>query len=174
MMNVTASQIRQDLNCFGGFGQQGYGYNVKYLYSKISDILGVSNNYSAVIIGSGNMGRALVGSSMFDHRNVNLIGMFDSSPAVIGQTVGTYTVMDMKTLKQFSAEHPIDIAILTVPKEVAREVAEQLAEIGIPGIWNFSSAEIQDMVKGAIVENVHMGDSLMKLMYEINANEQIY
>ena len=174
MMNVTASQIRQDLNCFGGFGQQGYGYNVKYLYSKISDILGVTNNYTAVIIGAGNMGRALVGSSMFEHRNVDLIGLFDSSENVIGRTVGPYTVLPMKELKSFSEEHRIDIAILTVPKEVAREVAEQLADIGIHGIWNFSSAEIQGMVTGAIVENVHMGDSLMKLMYEINTHEQIY
>ena len=174
MMNVTASQIRQDLNCFGGFGQQGYGYNVTFLLSKISDILGVSNEYTAVIVGTGNMGRALVGSSMFEHRNVDLIGCFDSSPEVIGQKIGPYTVMDMKELTAFAEKNHIDIAILTVPKDVAREVAEQLAGIGIHGIWNFSSAEIQGTIDGVIVENVHMGDSLMKLMYEINTHEQIY
>lgn len=173
MMNVTASQIRQDLNCFGGFGQQGYGYNVKYLYSKISDILGVSARFTAVIIGAGNLGRAITGSNMFEHRSMQLVGIFDVSKAIVGQDIGGYTVLDMRGLPQFALECPIDIAILTVPKEVAQETAEAIAEIGVRGIWNFTSTEIDMKRYNIMVENVHMGDSLMRLMYEINNNEQL-
>ena len=173
MMNVTASQIRQDLNCFGGFGQQGYGYNVKYLYGKISDILGVSSGFNAVIIGAGNLGHAIAGSNMFEHRNMKLIGIFDVSPAIIGQKIAEYTVMDMAELPDFAESHPIDIAILTVPKEYAQETAQSLANIGIRGLWNFTSTELDLKVHGIMVENVHMGDSLMRLMYEINNNEQL-
>ena len=173
MMNVTASQIRQDLNCFGGFGQQGYGYNVKYLYGKISDILGVSTNFNAVIIGAGNLGHAIAGSNMFEHRNMNLIGIFDVSPAIIGKKVADYTVMDMAELPAFAKKRPIDIAILTVPKECAQETAQVIANIGIRGLWNFTSTELDLKVHGIMVENVHMGDSLMRLMYEINNNEQL-
>lgn len=173
MMNVTASQIRQDLNCFGGFGQQGYGYNVKYLYGKISDILGVSSNFSAVIIGAGNLGHAIAGSNMFEHRNMNIVGIFDVSEAVIGKKVADYTVMDMAELPTFAQKHPIDIAILTVPKEAAQATAQSLAGIGIRGLWNFTSTELDLKVHGIMVENVHMGDSLMRLMYEINNNEQL-
>ncbi|MBE6657845.1 MAG: redox-sensing transcriptional repressor Rex [Ruminococcaceae bacterium] len=173
MMNVTASQIRQDLNCFGGFGQQGYGYNVKYLYGKISDILGVSSGFNAVIIGAGNLGHAIAGSNMFEHRNMKLIGIFDVAPAIIGQKIADYTVMDMAQLPAFAEAHPIDIAILTVPKEYAQETAQTLANIGIRGLWNFTSTELDLKVHGIMVENVHMGDSLMRLMYEINNNEQL-
>ena len=173
MMNVTASQIRQDLNCFGGFGQQGYGYNVKYLYGKISDILGVSSNFNAVIIGAGNLGHAIAGSNMFEHRNMNLIGIFDVSKAIIGKRIADYTVMDMAELPAFAKKRPIDIAILTVPKEFAQETAQTLANIGIKGLWNFTSTELDLKVHGIMVENVHMGDSLMRLMYEINNNEQL-
>ncbi len=173
MMNVTASQIRQDLNCFGGFGQQGYGYNVKYLYGKISDILGVSSNFNAVIIGAGNLGHAIAGSNMFEHRNMNLIGIFDVAPAIIGKKIGDYRVMDMAELPAFAKKRPIDIAILTVPKEFAQETAQTIANIGIKGLWNFTSTELDLKVHGIMVENVHMGDSLMRLMYEINNNEQL-
>ena len=173
MMNVTASQIRQDLNCFGGVGQQGYGYNVKYLYGKISDILGVSSNFNAVIIGAGNLGHAIAGSNMFEHRNMNLIGIFDVAPAIIGKKIADYRVMDMAELPAFAKKRPIDIAILTVPKEFAQETAQTIANIGIKGLWNFTSTELDLKVHGIMVENVHMGDSLMRLMYEINNNEQL-
>ncbi len=171
MMNVTASQIRQDLNCFGGFGQQGYGYNVKYLLGKISDILGVSANFRAIIIGAGNLGQALTGSTMFEHRNIDLIGLFDISPALIGKTVDHCTVQSMDELPAFAASHDIDIAILTVPREVAREAAQNIASLGIRGIWNFTSVELADLdleSQGILIENAHMGDSLMQLMYKIN------
>ena len=173
MMNVTASQIRQDLNCFGGFGQLGYGYNVKYLYGKISDILGVSSNFNAVIIGAGNLGHAIAGSNMFEHRNMNLIGIFDVAPAIIGKKIADYRVMDMAEFPAFAKKRPIDIAILTVPKEFAQETAQTIANIGIKGLWNFTSTELDLKVHGIMVENVHMGDSLMRLMYEINNNEQL-
>ncbi|MBQ7983145.1 MAG: redox-sensing transcriptional repressor Rex [Clostridia bacterium] len=173
MMNVTASQIRQDLNCFGGFGQQGYGYNVKYLYGKISDILGVSSCFNAVIIGAGNLGHAIAGSNMFEHRNMKLIGIFDVSPTIVGKRISGYTVMDMKELPAFAKKTPIDIAILTVPKEYAQDTAQTLAGVGIRGLWNFTSTELDLHVQGIMVENVHMGDSLMRLMYEINNNEQL-
>ena len=173
MMNVTASQIRQDLNCFGDFGQQGYGYNVKYLYGKISDILGVSSNFNAVIIGAGNLGHAIAGSNMFEHRNMNLIGIFDVAPAIIGKKIADYRVMDMAEFPAFAKKRPIDIAILTVPKEFAQETAQTIANIGIKGLWNFTSTELDLKVHGIMVENVHMGDSLMRLMYEINNNEQL-
>ncbi|MBQ4290127.1 MAG: redox-sensing transcriptional repressor Rex [Clostridia bacterium] len=171
-MNVTASQIRQDLNCFGGFGQQGYGYNVTYLCSKISDILGVSNGFTSVIVGTGNMGRALAGSTMFEHRGVNLIGLFDNAPSVIGQIVDGYQVMDVETLPAFAEKYHIDIAILTVPKAEAETVAQKILSSGIRAIWNFSSAEILQENPVAIVENVHMGDSLMKLMFELRMAEE--
>lgn len=172
MMNVTASQIRQDLNCFGGFGQQGYGYNVKYLYGKISDILGVSANFHAIVVGAGNLGRAITGSNMFEHRNIDLIGIFDVSPAVIGQTISGLTVQSTDRLEDFAKDHKIDIAILTVPKEEARSAAARLSAIGVKGIWNFASTELDLQSCGVLVENAHMGDSLMKLMYEINRSEQ--
>ncbi|MBO5670924.1 MAG: redox-sensing transcriptional repressor Rex, partial [Clostridia bacterium] len=173
LMDVTASQIRQDLNSFGGFGQQGYGYNVKYLYGKISDILGVSSNFNAIIIGAGNLGHAIAGSNMFEHRNMNLIGIFDVSKAIIGKRIANYTVMDMAELPAFAKKRPIDIAILTVPKEFAQDTAQTLANIGIKGLWNFTSTELDLKVPGILGENVHSGDSLMRLMYEINNNEQL-
>ncbi len=174
LMNVTASQIRQDLNCFGGFGQQGYGYNVKYLYSKISDILGVTAEFRAIVIGAGNLGRAVTGSNMFEHRGVTLSGLFDVNSDIIGRRVGEHTVLPMASLHDFLQENPIDIAILTVPKEMAVEAAGHLVGTGIRGIWNFTSTELDGAPLGMIVENVHMGDSLMTLMYEINMNETIY
>ena len=168
LMHVTASQIRQDLNCFGGFGQQGYGYNVKYLYGKISEILGVTQNYSAVIIGAGNLGRALASSPIFEKRGVKLTALFDVDPDVIGTEISGYTVLSMDTLEKYTSENSVDIAVLTTPKEVVRETAERLAALGVKGIWNFASREIELPGSDVIIENVHMGDSLMTLCYEIN------
>ena len=168
LMHVTASQIRQDLNCFGGFGQQGYGYNVKYLYGKISEILGVTQNYSAVIIGSGNLGRALASSPIFEKRGVKLTALFDVDPDVIGTEISGYTVLSMDTLEKYTSENPVDIAVLTTPKEVVRETAERLSALGVKGIWNFASREIELPGSDVIIETVHMGDSLMTLCYEIN------
>jgi redox-sensing transcriptional repressor len=125
-MDVTASLIRQDLNCFGGFGQQGYGYNVKYLYNEISNILGVDKNYSAIIIGMGNLGRALANNPLFEKRNVKIKGLFDVSQNVIGTKIGELSVMDMADVSAFCRENKIDIAVLTVPKKAAKETAALL------------------------------------------------
>ncbi|MBE6612252.1 MAG: redox-sensing transcriptional repressor Rex [Ruminococcaceae bacterium] len=167
LMHVTASQIRQDLNCFGGFGQQGYGYNVKYLYGKIGEILGVTKNFNAIIIGSGNLGSALASSPIFEKRGVKLTALFDSSPNVIGRTISGYTVRSMDELDRYVAENTVNIAVLTLPKEVVRETAEHLASLGIRGLWNFASTELELSGTDVVVENVHMGDSLMKLCYEL-------
>ena len=167
MMNVTASQIRQDLNCFGGFGQQGYGYNVNYLYAKICELLGVSYGLSAVIIGAGDLGRALVRSSMFEKRGVDIVAMFDVDPALIGREVGGVKVYDMKELESFCAGTAVDMAVLTLPKEFVLEESRRLVDIGIGGLWNFTGTDLNYDPARVVVENVHLGDSLMILDYLI-------
>lgn len=168
MMHVTASQIRQDLNCFGGFGQQGYGYNVKYLYGKISEILGVTKGFNAIIVGTGNLGRALASSPIFEKRGVRLTALFDVNPDVIGTTVSGHQVLPMEEIDRYMSDNQVDIAVLTIPKEVVRETAEKLASLGVRGLWNFASREIELPQYDVMIENVHMGDSLMTLCYELN------
>lgn len=172
MMNVTASQIRQDLNCFGGFGQQGYGYNVNYLYAKICELLGVSRGLCAIIIGAGDLGRALVRSSMFEKRGVDIVAMFDVDPALIGREVGGVTVYDMKDLESFCENAAVDMAVLTLPKEYVLEESKRLINIGIRGLWNFTGKDLNYDLDRVIVENVHLGDSLMILDYMICRNTQ--
>ncbi|MEE0967858.1 MAG: redox-sensing transcriptional repressor Rex [Clostridia bacterium] len=167
IMNVTASQIRQDLNCFGGFGQQGYGYNVKYLYAKISEILGVNCNFRAVIIGAGNLGRALVRNPMFTKRGVSTVAMFDVEESVIGTTVAGISVYSMKELEDVCKELQADIAVLTLPKECAEDVSKRLSGTGVKGIWNFTGKELELGEESFKVVNVHLGDSLMTLCYEL-------
>ncbi len=172
LMHVTASQIRQDLNCFGGFGQQGYGYNVKYLYGKISDILGVTRGYNAIIIGAGNLGSALASSPIFEKRGVTLTALFDVNPDVVGRVISGYTVLHMDRLDDYVASNKVDIAVLTLPKEVVRETAEHLASLGVSGLWNFASTEIELDNSDVVIQNVHMGDSLMTLCYELTKQKQ--
>ena len=167
IMNVTASQIRQDLNCFGGFGQQGYGYNVKYLYGKISELLGVEEGYNAVIVGAGNLGRALASTHMFERRGVNRIAMFDTNPEVIGKTFSSIPVYDVSELYEFCKREKVAIGVLTVPKEAAYDVCKVMIDAGVKGIWNFANMELKFPSDNVIVENIHLGDSLMKLCYEI-------
>lgn len=166
-MNVTASQIRQDLNCFGGFGQQGYGYNVNYLYARICELLGVGAGISAIIIGAGDLGRALVRAPMFEKRGVDIVAMFDIDRALIGRVVGGVTIRDMTTLEDFLHEIPVDMAVLTLPKDQAAEVAERLVGYGIRGLWNFTGKEMSFADASVVVENVHLGDSLMILNYQM-------
>jgi len=170
MMNVTASQIRQDLNCFGGFGQQGYGYNVNYLYTKICEILGVGCGFRAAVIGAGNLGTALVRSPMFEKRGVDVVAMFDVSEAVVGKSIAGARVYHMDELENKLEKYSVDIAILTLPKEYATEAAARLAATGIRGVWNFTGKEIQFDSERVVVENVHIGDSLMTLCYEVAKN----
>ena len=172
-MNITASQIRQDLNCFGGFGQQGYGYNVKFLYSEISHILGVDNGITAVIVGIGNMGKALVSNPLFEKRGIKVKGLFDTDQSVIGKTYGDLTVMDANTVADFISKNNIDIAVLTIPKAAAQDTFNMLSDTCIRGIWNFSNAEIKcPEDKNIKIENVHLGDSLMALCYEVAQSKE--
>ena len=173
IMNVTASQIRQDLNCFGGFGQQGYGYNIRFLYTKISELLGVSEGYNAVIIGAGNLGKALAATHMFERRGVNRIAMFDVDPAIVGTKIYGVPVYATDELGSFCRNNKVSIAVLTVPKEAAYDVARVAASAGVKGIWNFANMELKLDNPDVIVENIHLGDSLMTLCYEIKtANEK--
>ena len=171
LMNVTASQIRQDLNCFGGFGQQGYGYNVKYLYSKISELLGVDEGYRAVIVGAGNLGRALASTHMFERRGVNRIAMFDTNPDIIGTTICGIPVYSVEMLGEFCKKENVSIGVVTVPKEAAYDVCRVMINAGVRGLWNFANMELKFPNDPVIVENIHLGDSLMKLCYEIKTYE---
>ena len=171
MMNFTASQIRQDLNCFGGFGQQGYGYNVNYLYSKICEILGVSCGFRAALIGTGNLGKALVRNPMFEKRGVDVVALFDTSPEVVGREVAGLKVFSMDELESKLEELGVHIAILTLPKEYANEVLCRLEGTRVKGIWNFTGKELDVSGSNIVVEDVHLGDSLMALCYEIAKNK---
>lgn len=166
-MNVTASQIRQDLNCFGGFGQQGYGYNVKYLYNEISHILGVDRELNAVIVGMGNLGRALAGNPLFEKRGVKITALFDIDREKIGTQISGLNVMHIDNIGEFCKTNNVDIAVITIPKTEALDTITYLSDIGIRGFWNFSNAEINIPDKDIVVENVHLGDSLMTLCYEL-------
>ena len=173
IMNVTASQIRQDLNCFGGFGQQGYGYNIKYLHGKISELLGVNEGYSAVIVGAGNLGRALAATRMFERRGVKRLALFDVDERIIGTEIYGIPVYSVKELYDFCREHSVDIGVLTVPKEAAYSVATDMVRAGVRGIWNFANMELKLEDESVIVENIHLGDSLMTLCYEIKTSLNI-
>ena len=167
LMKVTASQIRQDFNNFGGFGQQGYGYNVEYLYTEIGKILGLDKQHNFIIIGAGNLGRALGNYLNFERRGFIFKGMFDSNPALVGQDVRGIRVMPMEEMEGFVQQNDIDIAVLTIPKTSAVEVAERLVNNGVKAIWNFAHVDL-NVPEGIQVENVHLSDSLMKLSYNIN------
>lgn len=165
-MNVTASQIRQDFNYFGGFGQQGYGYNVEYLYNEIAEILGLKEGYKAVIIGAGHLGMALANHRSFERRGFKILALFDNDQNKIGLSVNNKPVLHMNDLEKYIKDNKITIAILATPKDTVGEIAENLSNYGIKGLWNFSSAEIITSTPVA-VENVHMSDYLMTLSYKI-------
>ncbi len=167
-MNLTASQIRQDLNCFGGFGQQGCGYPVEQLYNEIGKIMGMDFSTPAILIGAGRLGRTLATQMKFESKGVELIGIFDVSPAVIGKQVGNLTVRSVDDLETFCTEHKPEMAIMCIPKEAAPEVVDKLVSYGVRGFWNFSHYDINFAHPRVIVENVHLGDSLMTLSYQLN------
>ena len=170
IMKVTASQIRQDFNNFGGFGQQGYGYKVEYLYEEIGKILGLHKTHNLIIIGAGNLGQALANYMNFERRGFLFRGIFDNNPALFGKRIRDLEVQPMEELETFVKENEIDIAVLTIPKDNALEVAERLARQDIKGIWNFAHIDL-NLSKEIQVENVHLSDSLMKLTYNINRYE---
>lgn len=172
IMGVTASQIRQDFNCFGGFGQQGYGYNVKYLYGKIGELLGMAEGYTAVIVGVGNLGRALTTTHMFERRGVKIVGLFDNAPEVVGSVYNGLEVYPVEKLGEFCSEHGVSIGVLTVPKASAYECAVVMAKSGVKGIWNFANMELSIDFPGVIVQDVHLGDSLMTLCFGMKTGAQ--
>ena len=172
-MGLTASQIRQDLNCFGGFGQQGYGYMVSQLYNEIGHILGMDRLSDTVLLGAGNMGRAIANHMDFESRGIRLTDIFDDSPQVIGQQIRGLTVRPISELETACQEHPPQVAILCIPKEAAPSIVERLLAVGVQGFWNFSHYDILYEHPGVIVENVHLGDSLMTLSYQLKTQREM-
>ena len=167
-MGFTASQIRQDLNCFGGFGQQGYGYNVDQLYREIGKILGVDNDIKAILIGAGNLGKAIATHMSFEQRGFNLIGIFDKNEALAGQLVRNIPVRHVSGMYNFCRDNSPAVAVLCIPSESAKEIIDELIPLGIKGFWNFSHYDIANNYPDVAVENVHLSDSLMMLSYRIN------
>ena len=165
-MKVTASQIRQDLNNFGGFGQQGYGYNVKYLYTEIGKILGLEEDHNMIIIGAGNLGQALANYAAFEKRGFVLKGLFDVNPNLKGKEVRGIPIRMMDEMGDFVQKYQIEIAALTIPRDKAIEVADILVDHGIRAIWNFAHTDL-NLPENVIVENVHLSESLMQLSYKI-------
>ena len=172
-MQVTASQIRQDLNNFGGFGQQGYGYNVKYLYTEIGKILGLDKTHNFIIIGAGNLGQALANYASFVRSGFILKSLFDVNPRLEGVSIRGVQVRMMDELVDFLADNEIEIAALTIPKSKAVEVADILVENGIKAIWNFAHTDLT-LPKDVVVESVHLSDSLMQLSYNINQRKEVH
>ena len=166
-MGLTASQIRQDLNCFGGFGQQGFGYNVVDLHESIAKILGLKDVAKAVLIGAGNLGKALSVHMKFEDYGFKLIGIFDKNEALAGSILGDIPVRNMTVLEEFCREQKPTIAILCIPKEAAKNVVEELIALGVRGFWNFTHYDIAVNHEGVIVENVHLSDSMMTLRYQM-------
>jgi hypothetical protein len=169
-MHLTASQIRQDLNCFGGFGQQGYGYNVSELRKEIGRILGVDKHRKTILIGAGNLGTALAVHINFEKSGCSLIGIFDSNKKIVGNPLGKLTITDIDNLEKFCRENKPEVAVLCIPKSVTKEIVDRLTELGVRSFWNFSHYDINVEHKNIIVENVHLGDSLLTLSYGVNNN----
>lgn len=170
LMKVTASQIRQDFNNFGGFGQQGYGYNVEFLYGEIAKILGLTEKHNLVIIGAGNLGHAIANYMNFEKRGFIFKGIFDANPALHGKSVRNMLIQPMENLDSFIKENNIDIVVLTIPKWGAVSVAERLINTNIKAIWNFAHVDL-NLPKNIQVENVHLSESLMKLSYKLSKAE---
>ena len=166
-MGITASQIRQDLSCFGEFGQQGYGYNVEELRAEIGRILGVNNQHSIIVVGAGNLGRALMQNFHFKESGFRLLAAFDIAPALIGTEIAGTPVLDMAELERFVPIHRPDVAVLTVPQSAAQSMADRLIDLGIRGFWNFTNVELASELDGICFEDVHFADSLLTLSYRI-------
>ena len=169
-MRVTASQIRQDLNNFGGFGQQGYGYNVQFLYDEIGKILGLNETHHIIVIGARNLGQAITNYVKFEKFGFIITALFDVNPKLKGQTVRGIPIYLMDELDQYCKDHPVDIAALTLPKEKADETAQHLVRLGVHAIWNFAHVDLDLSDNQVVVENVHLSDSLMQLSYNIVKN----
>lgn len=165
-MHITASQIRQDLNNFGGFGQQGYGYNVQYLHDEIGKILGLDHEHHIIVIGVGNLGQAISRYSHFENLGFRMVGFFDTNPAIIGKKIRDIPIAPMSELPEFVKTHQVDIAALTLPKESASDASDLVIRLGIKAIWNFALVDL-DVPEDVVVQNVHLSDSLMQLSYSM-------
>ena len=163
-MGLTSSQIRQDFSCFGEFGQQGYGYNVTALRGEIASILGMDRHFSAVLVGVGNIGRALIENFCFEQYGFHIASAYDVRPDLVGTSIGGIMVHDISELPNAFAQGPVDVAVLSVPKMMANRAAHQLQELGVRSIWNFTNVEL-DVCPGVIVENIHFADRLLALGY---------
>ena len=170
-MKVTASQIRQDLNNFGGFGQQGYGYNVKYLYAEIAKILGIDQQHNLIIIGAGNLGQAIANYTNFERRGFLIKGMFDINPKLIGLVIRGIEIRSVDEMESFIKGNDIQIAALTIPKTKAPEIADRLVKAGIKAIWNFAHTDLV-VPDDVVVENVHLSESLMRLSYRVCSRQE--
>ena len=166
-MNVTASQIRQDFNNFGGFGQQGYGYNVGFLYDEIGKILGLDHKYNVIIIGAGNLGQALANYGGFTKHGFRISGIFDVDDRIIGKTIHGTKVLPMEYIEDYVRENDVSIAALTLPKDQASRIAGRLADWGVEAFWNFASTDL-NLPAHVVVENVHLAESLMRLSYKLS------
>lgn len=167
LLGTTSSQIRQDFNCFGPFGQQGYGYNVEQLKSEISRIIGLDNRYKIILIGAGNLGNAIATHFDFTKKGFELVGIFDISPKIIGKTIADLVVTDFEKIDEFCAQNSPTAAILTMTEGVVKQVVQRLIDNGVTSFWNFSHYDINGDFKDVIVQNVHLNDSLMTLCYDI-------
>ncbi len=167
IMNVTASQVRQDLNCFGGFGQQGYGYSVSQLRQEIQKILGLNNHYRAILIGAGNFGTAIAKHIDFRNLGFSLIGCFETDSEKIGERLGELTVQSEDRLEEFCENNRVDAAIMCIPRQNVEATLDRLYALGIRSFWNFSHYDINAKYRDAVVENVHLSDSLMTLCYRM-------
>ena len=171
IMRTTASQVRQDLNCFGGFGHQGYGYSVTKLKAEIAKILGLDNQFKAVLIGAGHIGTAIAAHMEFDKLGFSLIGIFDNNTEIFGNNINELKISDERTLEQFCKNNNVDAAFLCMPKSAAPKIVERLYNCGVKNFWNFTHYYIQGDYPDATVENVHMSDILMTLCYSMNEAE---
>lgn len=167
-MDITASQIRQDLSCFGEFGQQGYGYNVAELRAEIGHILGIDYGHRLIIVGAGHLGHALLQNFDFDKAGFRVDSAFDVSPALIGETIGHITIRSMDELADYVAQYHPDVAVLTVPQSVAQPLAESLIKMGVRGFWNFTNVELSTDDEGVFFEDIHFVDTLLTLSYRIS------
>ena len=171
-MKVTASQIRQDLNNFGGFGQQGYGYNVQFLYEEIGKIMGLNTEHRIIIIGAGNLGQALANYVKFEKLGFVITALFDVNPELSGKSVRGIPILMLSELDEYCRTHRVDIAALTMPKSKADSIASKLVDLGIRAIWNFAHVDLEIPNKDVVVESVHLSDSLMQLSYNIVKNSK--
>lgn len=170
-LDLTASQIRQDLSCFGGFGQQGYGYNVETLRAEIAQILGLDRGHTAIIMGAGKLGQALIESFQFSQKGFRLLAAFDVDPNLAGSEVAGVPVLHNDRLEEFAAQNPISVAVLTVPRQAAVETADRLVRLGVKGIWNFTNTRLPISDPSVQVESIHFDDSLLALSYMISEEE---